>query len=107
MRELSNSWVDPTTGAIYQEGDRIDLRFTDHGAYYNEEIVRVECSGFPGGTMEDDKGMPIMRIPELEPTGAVFVGPASEAWSWQYRQSQWCKHLAIMAANAAHFLGDD
>jgi hypothetical protein len=106
MREFTSHWVDPTTGAIYQQGDRIDIRYTDHGAYYNEEVVRVECDGFPGGAMQDEHGNLIMSIPELEPTGAVFVGPASEAWSWQYRQSQWCKHLAMMAANAKHFLDD-
>lgn len=103
MREFTNHWVDPSTGAIYQEGDRIDIRFTDHGAYFNEEVIRIECDGFPGGALIDSDSGIVMEIPELPPTGAVFVGPASEAWAWQYRQSQWCKHLAIQVANARQF----
>jgi len=107
MREFTNTWIDPSTGAIYHEGDTIDMRFTEHGAYYNEEVVRIECGGFPGGVMEDSAGQAIMMIPELEPTGAVFVGPASQAWAWQYRQSQWCRHLALMAANVKQYQSDD
>lgn len=103
MREMTTTWIDPTTGAIYHEGDRVELRFTDHGAYYNEEIIRVECGGFPGGALVDQDSGIVMEIDELEPTGAVFVGPASEAWAWQYRQAQWCKHLAIQKANVAHY----
>lgn len=100
----THHWVDPSTGAMYEEGDIIEIRFTPNGAYYNEPIVRVMCDGFAGGVMiNPDNTEDMIIIPEMDSTGAVFVGPSSEAWSWQYRQAQWCKHLAIQIANVQQY----
>ena len=79
-------------GIEYRPGDIIPVRNTSEGAYFNESIIVVHCPGFPGGLITTDNGD--IPLPRVEPTEAFFVGPASAAWAWQYRQGQYLMHLA-------------
>ena len=79
-------------GIEYRPGDIIPVRNTPEGAYFNEPVIVVHCPGFPGGLITTDNGD--IPLPRVEPTDAFFVGPASSAWAWQYRQGQYLVHLA-------------
>ena len=85
-------WVCPTSGEEYIPGDIIPVRHTVDGAYFNEPVIVVHCPGFPGGIVET--GGVEVPLPRMEPTQAFFVGPASAAWAWQYRQGQYMVHLS-------------
>jgi ribosomal protein L37AE/L43A len=79
-------------GIEYRPGDIIPVRNTREGAYFNEPVIVVHCPGFPGGLIEaNGKEIP---LPSIDPTEAFFVGPASTAWAWQYRQGQYLMHLS-------------